>query len=586
MSSQPALSKGQIAISPASQLVVPILGMHRAGGSLVARLMNLMGMELGWPLQPVSQDNPRGFWEHLLFQGINMQLLNGFGCHQDAFGTPEALGQFAKQMAMTDLSEEDRGHLAERIGRAFMQPVWGWKDPRTALTWPFWSKLLAEIGYHQVKPVVVVRHPDACLRSLRKWGHSRGPAAAAGMSEEDFVHSMWWGFYRAVLDSDLDETQTAVICTEDLLDPETAPLEIARLADHMGAHPERCQAALDWIEFSGASRDPVPEDPHLASLYKGLCGIAQEQRERFTASTPVALTLVRAADHTAPEASIADYCIYQVSPLGYPHTAAFDEVALALHHGFEALGIHAPLVTRIEDVQGTPVVVGVNLIGRFVDTLKVADQLPEDAILFNLEQIDRNSPWMTDAYLELLKRFRVWDYSPYNVVRLQGMGIVVEGVCGIGHVKELERIDQSVEEDIDVLFYGGLNDRRVAILDALRTRGLNVVVAANCYGEARDQLVARAKVVLNIHFYEAKVLEMVRISYLLANGQCVVSETGVDREEEAIFQDAIAFRPYAELVDACVDLVQDAPQRERIAAQAKSLFSSMKQSDFLAERLK
>ena len=278
--------------------------------------------------------------------------------------------------------------------------------------------------------------------------------------------------------------------------------------------------------------------------------------------------------------------MFQVSPSGYPHAAAFDEVAQTLHYGLGALGIPAPIVKRVEDIQGIPIVVGANLIGRFVDTLDIADALPADTILLNLEQIDASSEWMTDNYLELLGRFRVWDYSPANADRLAQLGVHVEGICGIGHVPQLERIAQDVEEDIDVLFYGGMNERRQSVLNSLREKGLNVVVAANCFGQARDDLVSRAKVVLNIHFYEAKVLEMVRISYLLANGQCVVSETGVDSEEEVIFRDAIAFSSYEGLVEKCVELVEDHPQRARIAAEAKSLFSSMKQSEILTRLLK
>jgi hypothetical protein len=192
---------------------------------------------------------------------------------------------------------------------------------------------------------------------------------------------------------------------------------------------------------------------------------------------------------------------------------------------------------------------------------------------------------MKGRYLSLLRRFRVWDYSPANAQRLLEMGIRVEGVCGIGYVPELERIAQDVSEDIDVLFYGAINDRRRVVLEALQDRGLNVVVAANCFGEARDRLVARSKIVLNIHFYEAKVLEMVRISYLLANGQCVVSEVGVDREEEAFFQEGIAFAPYDGLVDRCIELVERPDERRRIAGNAKTIFSGLSQAHFLSELL-
>lgn len=583
MSAKAAL--GHIAISPADQVVIPVLGMHRAGGSLVARLMNLMGMELGWPLQPVGSDNPRGTWENRLFQMVNQQLLQGLGANADAMDTPEGLQRFAQQMGRTVLSEADLQDLSTRIGQNFMQPVWGWKDPRTAVAWPFWTQVLRQMGYAQVKPVIVARHPDACFRALQKQGIVRAQAAAAGMSEEDFVHSMWWATYQVLLATELDESSTLIVCVEDLLDPTTAPTEVARLGAHMGVPSERCQAALDWLEFSGARRDPAPQDPNLAVLYQGLCSLSQAQRKVFLQGQPVLPQLglrLQPSQSTVP----SQYCVYQVSPSGYPHGAAFDEVALGLSYGLQALGLHAPLVRRVEDIQGTPIVVGSNLLGRFVDTLHIEKALPADAILLNLEQIDASSDWMTDAYLQLLKRFRVWDYSPGNIQLLKTMGIAVDGLCRIGHAPELERIDQSVEEDIDVLFYGGLNPRRQAILQALSDCGLNVVVAANCFGEARDQLVARSKIVINIHFYPAKVLEIVRISYLLSNGQCVVSETGADPAEEELFQSAIAFSTYDGLVDRCVGLVQDRAQRHSIGRQAKALFSSMKQSDFLAKLIR
>ena len=54
------------------QIVVPILGMHRSGTSLCTRLANLLGMELGEPLQPAGPDNPKGFWENRLFQNLNV----------------------------------------------------------------------------------------------------------------------------------------------------------------------------------------------------------------------------------------------------------------------------------------------------------------------------------------------------------------------------------------------------------------------------------------------------------------------------------------------------------------------------------
>ena len=55
------------------------------------------------------------------------------------------------------------------------------------------------------------------------------------MSEMDFAHSMWWATYQILMACDLDAEKTLVVCLEDLLDPEVAPVEIARLAAHVRA---------------------------------------------------------------------------------------------------------------------------------------------------------------------------------------------------------------------------------------------------------------------------------------------------------------------------------------------------------------
>jgi|GEM_PF-739080 len=587
MKQSPAVNHGQIAISPEQQVVVPLLCMHRSGGSLVARLLNLMGMELGWPLRLKSPENEHGFWEHQLFQLVNMQLLQGLGVDSDALLRPEVALRIHHQMGTLQLPEPDAAGLGSRIGSNFMQPVWGFKDPRTALTWPLWSRLFQSWGYSTVKPVVVIRHPDGCLESFIKSGQAKEAADAAGLSEVDFVHSLWWSVYQAVLASNLDLQNTLVVVFEDLMDPELQTLELARIAAHIGAESSSIHVAQEWLRPVSAGSHGRIEDENLRRVYTGVRGLAAEQRRAFRTQYIESQIPNSEAASIGRDRLEAPYCVYQVSPSGYPYRRAFDEIAESLMCGLGELGINAPLVTRVEDIVGTPIVVGVNLIDpRLPDTNAVADQLPKDSILFNLEQIDTGSDWLTDHYLSLLKRFRVWDYSAYNAVRLLQLGIPVEGICGIGFVTEHARIEQNVEEDIDVLFYGGLNERRDVVLAGLRERGLNVVVASNCFGYARDQLVARSKVVLNIHYYEAKVLEMVRISYLLANGQCVVSEVGADREEEAVFKDAIAFSAYEDLVDSCVALVNNPEKRQQLGEKAFGLFSSMRQSEFLARLLK
>jgi hypothetical protein len=574
-------------LCPADQTVVPVLGMHRCGTSMVTRLLDLLGMELGWPLQPPDVDNPKGFWEHRLFQGVNIQLLEALGGHRDGYGTPDQLMSLAQQAASATLPDAVMQDLKTRLSQHFMHPQWGFKDPRTTVLWPLWQRLLPALGYTTIRPVIVVRDPIACVQSLTRRGDVSQVAAGSGVELEAYLEHMWGAYYHILLKSGVAELSPLVLCQEDLLDPHLAPIEVQRMAAHIGAERSRCDDALRWIDVGMDHRtaDKRSADPRWQRVYSGLRELAMRQREGFIAQKSATHRPVAPMEVPAEDPRPTSHCIYVVSPLGYPGSQCFDELALSLHHGFEALGIQAPIVRDPSAIRGIPVVLGANQIGKFLDTSLAHLKLPDDAILYNLEQVDETSSWMDASYLALLKQFRVWDYSAANVGKLAAMGISVDGVCGIGHVPQLERIADDVTKDIDVLFYGSVNDRRLAVLQALEQRGLRVVVSTNLYGDARDSLVARSRVVLNIHFYPAKVLEMVRLSYLLANGCAVVSETGADPAEEAPFRDAIAFAAYDELVDRCVQLVDHPEEAACLGDRAREAMRARPQSSFLSELL-
>ncbi len=574
-------------LSPGDQLVVPVVGMHRSGTSLTTRLLDLLGMELGWPLQPPSVDNQKGFWEHTLFQGVNIQVLEGLGGHPDGYGTPAELVAVAKRASEVCLPDTAMRDLKTRLSQHFMHPQWGFKDPRTAVLWPLWRRVLPQLGYTKIRPVLVVRSPGAVAQSLQRRGDVDAVAQAAGVPLITYVEQMWAAYHQILLQTGIGDLRPMVVCHEDLLNPERASVEVARLADHLGVGSDACAQAIEWIDARMDHRQPDSSttDEPGSVLYARLVDLAGHQREGFLARgggvDKVSLSCPEPVSKPA-----TSHCIYVVSPLGYPGARCFDEVAESLHHGFAALGIEAPIVRKPEDIQGTPIVLGANQIGKFIDTTPAALQLPADAIIYNLEQVDESSTWMDRTYLTLLRRYRVWDYSAANVEQLAKWGIVADGICGIGHVAALERIPVDGVKDIDVLFYGSLNERRMDVLEALKARGLRVVVSTNLYGAGRDSLVARAKVVLNVHYYPAKVLEVVRLSYLMANRCAVVSETGANPAEEAPFRDAIAFAAYDQLVQRCVALVDDPVQARLLAERARSVMRSRPQSQFLAELLK
>ena len=174
------------------------------------------------------------------------------------------------------------------------------------------------------------------------------------------------------------------------------------------------------------------------------------------------------------------------------------------------------------------------LLGAHLLTANDAALVPSSAVIYNLEQVQLSSGWCSPDYLGLLKRCQVWDYAKRNIASLGKLALARPAVhVPIGYVPQLTRIPRNPVQDIDVLFYGSVNERRARVLDQLRSRGINTQAVFGVYGAARDSLIARAKVVLNLHFYEASIFEIVRVSYLLANRKAVVAEchdgTEIDR---------------------------------------------------------
>ncbi|NNJ95508.1 MAG: hypothetical protein HKP57_12230 [Halobacteria archaeon] len=269
------------------------------------------------------------------------------------------------------------------------------------------------------------------------------------------------------------------------------------------------------------------------------------------------------------------YCIWIVTPPGYAHAAAFHEVAIGLQGGFRELGMQVPIVQDRARIRSRAIVLGANLLPDMPGV-----KPPGKSILFNLEQITPGSGWLTTGYLKLLKRHPVWDYSRYNIEQLGKLGISNITHCPIGYSDVLQRIAPAPEKDIDVLFYGSINPRRLAILEALARADLRVETLFGVYGEQRDAVIARSRLVLNIHYYPAKIFEIVRISWLLANAVCVVSEDSpLDSALESV-QDGIVQAPYDRLVDTCRKVIRN-NRWETTGRKGYEIFSGNRQSAYL-----
>jgi SAM-dependent methyltransferase len=275
------------------------------------------------------------------------------------------------------------------------------------------------------------------------------------------------------------------------------------------------------------------------------------------------------------------YNVVLVAPPGYAHAEALREAAETLQHGLRRLG--KPAETRVNGIDpgATNLVLGAHLLDE-----AQAASLPDGSILCNFEQVLGDSPAMKPPYVALVRRHLTWDYSARNVVgwrRYVPDARVVH--VPLGFVPELERIESSAQPDIDVLFYGSVNPRRAKVLDALKAAGLHVVTAFGSFGAERDALIARAKVVLSVHFYESRIFELARVSYLLANRKAVVAEVGAGTEIDDDLREAVAGVPYDALVGRCRELVRDAGARARLAEEGHRRFSARAEERILAQAL-
>lgn len=273
------------------------------------------------------------------------------------------------------------------------------------------------------------------------------------------------------------------------------------------------------------------------------------------------------------------YQISLIRPQGYVHSDAFLEVAETLSGGFRRLGLPVFIAENQVDPSATNIILGFHLLNQ-----ADVDRLPSSTVIYNLEQLDAAACQALNLRLDQMRRFTVWDYSLRNIKRLAEFDCAARHVP-LGYSPELTRIEPAPEQDIDVLFYGSINERRQKVLDGLRRAGLNVHAAFGAYGAARDALIARAKVVLNVHFYDSQIFEIVRVSYLLANRKAVVSEYSAATEIDDDLRDGVVLASYDRLVDECVQLVAQHDARQALARRGFECMSARDEASILKAAL-
>ncbi|MDM8559330.1 glycosyltransferase [Candidatus Parabeggiatoa sp. HSG14] len=136
-----------------------VLGMHRSGTSVVARLLNMMGTYFAPEniAMPHAQDNPKGHWERKDIYELNHRTMSTLGMSWDN------ISDFESAMLTDETRETFTPDAQKIIFNLETNRPWMAKDPRFCLLLPLWSPLL-EVPVC----VYVYRNPIQIAQSLKK----------------------------------------------------------------------------------------------------------------------------------------------------------------------------------------------------------------------------------------------------------------------------------------------------------------------------------------------------------------------------------------------------------------------------------
>ena len=218
---------GSPSAAPRASAAVCIIGMHRSGTSITARLLNFLGLDLGpsTRLMGPSPSNPTGHFEHLGFLEINEALLRRFGGSWDH---PPVLPPGWQQDSVVQTLARQATNLAEVTSAGGRS--WGWKEPRTTVLLPFWRTII-----HGLRYVVCIRNPLEVANSLVQRDGMDLAAACA----------LWRRYMHAALEHTAGQPRTLIFYQDYFRDPLR---EVNRLAGFCGLdkleHPHRLAGIL------------------------------------------------------------------------------------------------------------------------------------------------------------------------------------------------------------------------------------------------------------------------------------------------------------------------------------------------------
>jgi hypothetical protein len=178
---------------------------------------------------------------------------------------------------------------------------------------------------------------------------------------------------------------------------------------------------------------------------------------------------------------------------------------------------------------------------------------PKKYIHYQIEQT--TSTWFTPQYISSMRNSeKVWEFAMPNYKKyMNEISIDKVYYMPMPFYKYYEyRSDMSdtpndldknlLSVEYDILFYGSINKRRSKILNKLSEK-YKIKTCINVFGEDIYAMIKKAKIILNIHFYEDATLESARFNEVLQFNRLIVSERSIndDSDNMDIYKNIVSY---------------------------------------------
>tara|TARA_A100001015_G_C15034962_1_gene735606 strand:+ start:2215 stop:3057 length:843 start_codon:yes stop_codon:yes gene_type:complete len=162
-----------------------------------------------------------------------------------------------------------------------------------------------------------------------------------------------------------------------------------------------------------------------------------------------------------------------------------------------------------------------------IDGPKFYDIDEKKLAFFNLDQLTENVDLINIKNFLNEYNVKYYDYSLYNI-NLIGCGIYIPYPYNKYEVNKLKKF-LDVPKEYDVIIVGTNSSRRLIKYKELVDNNINITFINNIFGDERDILIGKSKILLNIHGEENfKIYENIRCERWRYAGMTIITEKCID----------------------------------------------------------